>query len=61
MGSCPRWIKEGDQVVLISGLRTPFIVREDGENFRLIGPAYIEGFMEGERWDEEKVRSITLD
>jgi hypothetical protein len=60
IGTCPRWAEVGDQVALIAGLQTPFIIREDGESHRLIGPAYVEGYMEGERWDEEKVGSITL-
>jgi hypothetical protein len=60
MGTCPRWAEAGDVVVLISGLKTPFIARKDGRNYRLIGPAYIEGIMEGERWDEEKASDITF-
>jgi hypothetical protein len=60
IGTCPRWAEVGDQVALIAGLQTPFIIRKDGESHRLIGPAYVEGYMEGERWDEEKVGSITL-
>jgi hypothetical protein len=60
MGIGPRWARAGDLVALISGLKTPFIVRESGEQFNLIGPAYIEGVMLGEQWDDSKVRTITL-
>jgi hypothetical protein len=60
MGTCPRWAEPGDSVVLISGLRTPFVVRKDGQDYRLIGPAYIAGVMNGERWDENQARSFTF-
>jgi hypothetical protein len=60
MGIGPRWARAGDSVALISGLKTPFIVRESGEQFNLIGPAYIEGVMLGERWDDSRVRTLTL-
>jgi hypothetical protein len=35
-------------------------VREGGGEYRMIGPAYVEGVMNGEKWDEEKERDITL-
>jgi hypothetical protein len=60
MGICPRWARAGDLVALIAGLNTPFIVREAGEHYNLIGPAYIEGVMCGERWDDGEAKTITL-
>jgi hypothetical protein len=60
MGTCPRWAEAGDSVVLIAGLKVPFIVRKAGEYYRLIGPAYIEGIMHGERWQESEARSMTF-
>ena len=60
MGTCPRWTGPGDCVVLIAGLDVPFVVRRIGQCFRLIGPAFVEGMMGGERWDEEQVMGITL-
>jgi hypothetical protein len=60
MGIGPRWAKVGDSVALIAGLQTPFIVREVGAQYNLIGPAYIEGVMLGERWDDSRVRTMTL-
>jgi hypothetical protein len=60
MGIGPRWARAGDSVALISGLKTPFIVRDLGEQFTLIGPAYIEGMMLGERWDDSEVWTMTL-
>jgi hypothetical protein len=60
MGTCPRWAEAGDSVVLIAGLQLPFIVRKAGEHYRLIGPAYIEGIMDGERWDERETGTLTF-
>jgi hypothetical protein len=60
MGMCPRWAKARDLVALISGLKTPFIVRDAGDQYNLIGPAYIQGVMLGERWDDSKVGPIWL-
>ncbi|MCJ1243568.1 hypothetical protein MMC30_000765 [Trapelia coarctata] len=44
----------GDEVVLFAGLRVPFLVgrAEGGEGWRIKGPAYVHGVMEGEGWRE---------
>jgi hypothetical protein len=60
MGTCPRWAEAGDLVVLIAGLKLPFVVRKAGEHYKLIGPAYIEGIMDSERWDESEARIMTF-
>jgi hypothetical protein len=60
MGTCPRWAGPGDCVALIAGLDVPFIVRRVEQHFRLIGPAYVEGIMNGERWNEEQTTNFTL-
>ena len=60
MGVGPRQARPTDRVALISGLQLPFIVRRAGDNYKLIGPAYIHGLMKGERWDKGLVESITL-
>ena len=43
----------GDDVVILSGTRTPFLSRErqGTGTSQLVAPAYIEGVMEGELWD----------
>lgn len=60
MGTCPRWAKAGDLIALISGLRLPFIARREEEHYRLVGPAYVHGVMQGERWSSEGLEAITL-
>ena len=54
----------GDRVVLVSGARQPFVVRERGDDgtFTLVGPAYVSGgVMHGEAWGEDWSRERGLD
>ncbi|KAF2260072.1 hypothetical protein CC78DRAFT_620568 [Lojkania enalia] len=60
IGIGPRWAKPNDSIALISGSKLPFVVRRVGRNFQLIGPAYINGIMKGERWDEDLLENITI-
>lgn len=49
LGLGPGAAKSGDCVVVILGLRTPFILRpQSGGKYRIIGDAYVHGIMEGE-------------
>ena len=51
-----------DKVVVLSGLRIPLCLREVGEQYVVVGPAYVHGIMEGEAWpeDEARLQQITL-
>lgn len=60
MGVGPRSARPTDRIALIAGLQLPFIVRKAGQNYNLIGPAYIYGVMKGERWNSELAQKITL-
>jgi hypothetical protein len=54
-GVAPASIRQGDEIVLVSGFQAPLVVRRinDGENtYRLMGPAYVLGLMEGELWPQ---------
>lgn len=51
IGLGPRIIKEGDVCVVILGAVYPMILRACGEQFQLIGPALVYGFMNGEAED----------
>ncbi len=54
MGLATGAVEVGDAVVLFSGPRTPFLIREQGnETARLVCPAYVEGVMEGWLWNEQ--------
>jgi hypothetical protein len=52
----------GDQIVLLRGSKTPFVVRKalKGEGWRLVGAANVKGMMGGELWSEEKCCGIRL-
>jgi hypothetical protein len=48
MSLVPLGTKKGDEVVLFLGGKTPFILREwEGGLVRLVGEAYVHGFMDG--------------
>jgi hypothetical protein len=54
MGVAPASIRQGDAIVLVSGLQTPLVVRPvgGGTTYKLLGPAYVLGMMEGELWPQ---------
>ena len=52
MGTAPPMMKVEDRIFLVSGLTLPMIVRREGGIDKLIGPAYIHGIMDGEKWPE---------
>jgi hypothetical protein len=56
MGTGTGAVETGDRIVLFMGLKTPFVLRPAGgagsTDWRLIGPVYIEGLMEGEGWED---------
>ncbi|WYZ43394.1 hypothetical protein EsH8_VI_001093 [Colletotrichum jinshuiense] len=44
----------GDLVCLFSGLKFPFVVRPRGASFVVVGPAIVDGVMDGELWPEDE-------
>ncbi|KAK1822028.1 hypothetical protein LTR12_003552 [Friedmanniomyces endolithicus] len=56
----PEEAVEGDLIVILRGGRLPFVVRPQAHGFRLIGPAYVHGIMDGEAYDEESCGDIRL-
>ncbi|KAK0254812.1 hypothetical protein LTR12_001921 [Friedmanniomyces endolithicus] len=56
----PEEADEGDLIVILRGGRLPFVVRPVAHGFRLIGPAYVHGIMNGEAYDEESCGDIRL-
>jgi hypothetical protein len=48
MGIGPPALREGDYICIVLGAKVPFILREDGGYFKIIGPAYIDGIMDGQ-------------
>lgn len=52
MGIAPEDVQAGDLIVVLIGVRTPFVLRPSGvageESYRVVGDCYVDGFMEGE-------------
>jgi hypothetical protein len=64
-GTATAAIERGDRIILVAGLRVPLVVRlvdERDDHFRVIGPAFVTGMMEGELWveSEEDLKDITF-
>ncbi|KAH6714293.1 heterokaryon incompatibility protein-domain-containing protein [Leptodontidium sp. MPI-SDFR-AT-0119] len=59
-------VQLGDVVCVLRDADVPFILRGDGKGrFRLVGPAYVEGLMDGEAWEmvcsgEKTVETIVV-
>jgi hypothetical protein len=53
---------EGDIVVVLRGFPAPFLVRQSGDGFRLLGGTYLHGVMNGEALPmfDEQERDIVL-
>jgi hypothetical protein len=52
----PRKSQKGDVVFLVSGCPVPYVLRKSGDqSFRLVGEAYVQGVMDGSRWNEADI------
>lgn len=48
IGICPQTTQSGDIVTIVRGCRVPVLLRRQEHYFRLVGPAYVSGVMQGE-------------
>lgn len=48
----PELSRAGDRIALFKGGKMPFVVREQGKQWGLIGCSYVHGIMFGKDWDE---------
>ncbi|OCK99287.1 uncharacterized protein K441DRAFT_652727 [Cenococcum geophilum 1.58] len=64
MGLAPAQTMEGDVICVIPGARVPYVLREDGGNYKLVGECYVHGIMKGEALDlprfESDLREVSL-
>jgi len=60
VGMVPGIAEAGDYIVLLNGGELPFVVRQQGPEWELIGNCYVHGITSGEAWDEEKCESMWL-
>lgn len=56
----PVSVSAGDQIVIFSGGKVPFVLRPDGDKFKLVGPCYVHGIMDGEAFPREEEGSDSL-
>jgi hypothetical protein len=56
MGTASHIVDITDKIVLISGVDVPLVLRScgSGNEYLLMGPAFVQGIMYGEKWDKEK-------
>ena len=54
LGLFPLSCRKGDEIVLLSGGKTPFLVRKERNSTHiLLGDCYVHGYMNGEMWDPD--------
>lgn len=60
VGMVPGIAKVDNVIVLLKGGRLPFVVRQRGEEWELIGDCYVHGITNGEAWEENKCEKMWL-
>lgn len=60
MGRGSKNIQKGDLIALIAGVDVPVIIRKEGDLYRIKGPAYVHGIMNGEKWPEKESDLIDI-
>lgn len=53
LASVPYITQAGDCIAVLTGGRVPFVLRPTGDSYRLIGPCYFHGIMDGEAFPED--------
>jgi heterokaryon incompatibility protein (HET) len=59
-GLAPGNATTGDHIFLLKGARVPIALRKKGKNWEAVGEMYVEGMMNGEKWDEELCKKLWL-
>jgi hypothetical protein len=54
----PDFLNEGDVIVVLFGGPWPFILRQDGSDYRLVGPCYVSGMMYGEAVRDREAQAV---
>lgn len=48
----PIGVEVEDEIVVLDGGRVPFVIRAQGDNYKLVGACYVHGIMDGEAVSE---------
>lgn len=57
-GIGPGNLQHGDDVVVFAGANMPTVIRAKETAFEFLGPAYVDGIMEGEAWTNQRSKSL---
>jgi hypothetical protein len=60
IGTGPPSMQVIDQVAILSGLRSPLVLREAGPEYEVIGATYVHGIMHGEAWPEDVSKLLQI-
>lgn len=62
LASVPYTTEMGDCIAVLTGRRVPFVLRPIGDCYRLVGPCYMHGVMDGEAFpkDLDELESISI-
>jgi hypothetical protein len=52
-GKTTGYVEQGDTIALLAGSNLPLILRQEGDNWRYIGAAYIQDIMNWEAWPRD--------
>jgi hypothetical protein len=58
VGLAPALSTVGDQIPIVKGGKLPLVIREERENWQLVGDSFIHGMMGGQVFEEEKCQRI---
>jgi hypothetical protein len=60
LAMAPGLCRVGDKIALFKGSKTPFVIRQKGSDWELIGEAYVHGIMYGGAFDRNKCKAMRL-
>lgn len=63
LGAAPRDVRKGDKIALFAGCKSPMVVREVGDKYRIMGPAHIPHIpqmIDSQEWPEERLRDFLI-
>jgi hypothetical protein len=58
LGLVPGQARKGDKIALMRGGATPIVIRKFGNDWQVLGDAYLHGVMMGEAFDESKCEPL---
>ena len=48
LGLGPKFMKPQDRIVIFDGAKTPYVLRPYGNNYKVVGPCFVHGWMDGD-------------